>query len=269
MRTLVRALIVFLTPCLLALSAASAQVQTDVDLELLLAVDVSFSMDPDEQRLQRDGYVEAFRDPQIIRAIQSGPHGRIAVTYVEWAGPESQHVIVPWTLIDSPASAEAFAAMLAAQPISRLRMTSISSALIFARSHLRASTFRGTRRVIDVPGDGANNSGPPVTPVRDALIGEGVVINGLPILLRPGSAWRAYDIADLDVYYKRCVIGGPGAFMIPIRQKAEFSTATRQKLLLEISDIMSEARVALAQRPVEDGLDCTIGERLWHREWRR
>jgi hypothetical protein len=255
---------------LIALGPNGARAETDVDLELVLAVDISFSMDYEEQRLQRDGYIGAFRDPQIIKAIQSGVQGRIAVTYVEWAGPETQNVVIPWTLIDGPAAAEAFAVKLETQAITRARMTSISSALTFAGTLLRSNEFRGARRVIDVSGDGANNAGPPLAPVRDDLIKEGVVINGLPILLRPGTAWSTFDIADLDVYYSSCVIGGSGSFMIPIKEKAEFSTATRQKLLIEVSGIMAEPRVMHAQLAgPEPGFDCMIGEKLWQRNFDR
>ena len=259
---------------LLAATGLAARAEVDVDLELVLAVDVSYSMDLEEQRLQRDGYVAAFRDRNILRAIQSGPHGRIAVTYLEWAGPETQTVVVPWTLIDSAQSAEAFAAMLAERPPSRLRMTSISSALAFANRQFEATGFRSARRVIDISGDGVNNSGPVVAPVREQVLAGGIVINGLPVMIRPGSSWNTYDVMDLDAYYGNCVIGGEGAFMIPIKELSEFVTATRQKLLLEISGLMPAPQVLKAQlRPQPSPADCLAAERRIQRDfddrWRR
>ena len=138
---------------------AAALAQPAADLELVIAVDVSLSMDLDEQRLQRDGYVAAFRDPEVHKAIVSGPNGRIVVTYMEWAGPPTQQVVMPWTIIDSPAAARAFADRLEALPISRARMTSISAALQFSARLFESSGARGIRRVIDVSGDGPNNAG--------------------------------------------------------------------------------------------------------------
>ena len=237
--------------------------QTAVDLELVLAVDVSLSMDMDEQRLQRDGYVQALRDPEVQKAIASGPNGRIAITYMEWAGPPSQTVVIPWTIIDSPAAAQAFADKLEAAPISRARMTSISAALSFSKSLLASSGVRGIRRVIDVSGDGPNNAGFTVTGIRDELINDGIVINGLPIVLKRSNSWSMFDLEHLDRYYTDCVIGGTGAFMIPIRDPGEFKTATRRKLLLEISGLETPARVIRAQ--VTETMDCSVGERQWRR----
>jgi len=251
---------------LLLAAAGPVRAETPVDLELVLAVDVSLSMDIEEQALQRGGYIAAFRDPLIHKAIKSGPGGRIAVIYIEWAGPPSQQVVIPWTLIDGPEAARAFADKLEAQPISRLRMTSISSALIFSGRELDRNSFKGLRRVIDVSGDGPNNSGPPVTPIRDELVGKGVVINGLPVLLRPSNS-GFFDLTNLDEYYKDCVIGGPGSFMIPIRERKEFAEAIRQKLILEISGILSAPRILPAQAaaPTPKPTDCMIGEQMWRR----
>jgi hypothetical protein len=273
MKVLVGARHIALALLLLAATTLTARAQVEVDLELVLAVDVSYSMDIEEQRLQRDGYVAAFRDPTILKAIQSGAHGRIAVIYIEWAGPETQTIVVPWTLIDGAASADAFAARLADRPPSRLRMTSISTALAFANRQFDATGFRTTRRVIDISGDGVNNSGPVVAPIRDQIIASGIVINGLPVMVRPGSSWNTYDIMELDLYYSNCVIGGEGAFMIPIRQPAEFITATRQKLLLEVSGLTPEPQVLKAQfRPTPSPADCLSAERRIQRDfdgWRR
>ena len=256
-------------------SAAFAQAPADVDIELILAVDVSMSMDPEEQRLQRDGYVSAFRDPNIIKAIKAGPHGRIAVTYIEWAGPANQQQLLPWTLIDGAPTAETFIAELTSKPYSRYRMTSISSALEFANHQFGTGPYRGVRRVIDVSGDGANNSGAPLAPIRDQLVASGVVINGLPIIMRPTMSWSSWDIPNLDRYYANCVIGGAGSFMVPITTREEFASATRQKLLLEISGIMTQPRIIHAQaNGPDDGqtgrqpngkYDCTVVERNFRR----
>jgi hypothetical protein len=182
---------------------------------------------------------------------------------MEWAGPISQNVVVPWTVIDTPQAALAFADRLEALPISRARLTSIGAALQFARDLFPGSGVKGIRRVIDVSGDGPNNSGPLVTPVRDALVAEGVVINGLPIVLKAGSP-SFFDISDLDRYYAECVIGGPGSFMVPVRDIAELKAAIRRKLLLEISGIALEARVVPTQGAGQpQAYDCTIGERQW------
>lgn len=246
----------------LALTTPAAAADLPVDLELVLAVDVSYSMDLDEQRLQRDGYVEAFRDPEIIRAIQSGAHRRIAVTYIEWAGWGINQIVVPWTVVDGPQSAEALAVKLAQAPISRHRRTSVSGALDIADKQF-GTTFKGERRVIDVSGDGPNNSGPPVAPLRDELVAKGVVINGLPIVLRPGGPGSMFDIANLDQYYATCVIGGPGSFMIPIKEKAEFAAATRQKLLLEVAGLEPPPRLMRVADAAK--IDCMVGENLWRR----
>jgi hypothetical protein len=250
-----------LSLCLPVAGGALAQVL--VDLELVLAVDVSLSMDLDEQRLQRDGYVAAFRDSEVQTAITAGPHGRIAVTYVEWAGPSVQNVVIPWTLIDGPAAAQAVADKLEQQPIMRARMTSISQALAFAGHLFESSGVKGIRRVIDVSGDGPNNAGPLVTLVRDELVAQGIAINGLPILLKKPSSF--FDIADLDIYYSECVIGGTGAFMIPIRERVEFKTATRRKLLLEIADDQPPGLIPVQLSEPLSGGDCSFGERQWRR----
>lgn len=244
--------------------SAPAFAQTKVDLELVIAVDVSLSMDLDEQRLQRDGYVAAFRDPELHKAIGSGPSGSIAATYVEWAGSPVQQIVIPWTIIDGPQAALAFADQLEAATISRARMTSISAALQFSRRLFESSGARGIRRVIDVSGDGPNNAGGPIVPIRDEVVAGGIVINGLPIMIkRPSSL---FDLGDLDRYYNDCVIGGTGAFMIPIKEKHEFLSATRRKLLLEISGYEPLARIIRVQAPGPgEASDCMVGEKQWMR----
>jgi hypothetical protein len=236
-----------------------------VDVELVIAVDVSYSMDPDEQALQREGYVMALTSREFLRALRAGANGKIAVTYFEWAGQNDQKIIMPWRLIDGPEAADAVAAEIARAPYRRASRTSISGALRFAKPLFDASGFRGLRRVIDVSGDGANNAGPLVVPARDDVLAAGITINGLPIMLKrptPGSM----DIEDLDIYYEDCVIGGAGAFVVPIREREKFIEATRTKLLLEIAGRQGEPRVvpASAQEP---RISCTIGEKRWQDRW--
>lgn len=245
----------------LAAGGSTAEAQgIPVDLELVLAVDVSRSMDLDEQELQRQGYLEAITAPEVIRAIRAGAYGRIALTYVEWAGPSYQQVVVPWRLIEDRASAEAFAGELAEAPLNRERWTSISSGLLFAAGLFDASPYRGLRRVIDVSGDGANNSGPPIEPVRDRILEQDIVINGLPIMLKEANPGFG-SIKELDIYYEDCVIGGPGSFIVPVREREQFAPAIRQKLALEVAGRTPELLPA-AVRAREKRIDCTIGERL-------
>lgn len=238
----------------LAFAIAGAHAEP-VDVELVLAVDVSESMDRDEFAIQRAGYVRALRDPAFIAAAQSGPNGRVAVTYFEWAGTIRTASIVPWQIIDGQSSAYTFAAKLEAQPFNTFRGTSISGALTFGLSALQANSFQGERLVIDVSGDGPNNFGPPVVAARDTAIAGGVTINGLPIMVRPSSIFPA-----IDRYYSQCVIGGAGAFVLPVRAVSEFGTAIRRKLILEVSGYPGAA--AVVPVAVEPRVDCMIGERV-------
>jgi hypothetical protein len=271
LRSIVRILVLVLVSLgTHGLSDDSARAAVVVDLELVLAVDVSLSMDPEEQRLQREGYIAALRDPGIVKAIQAGQNGRIAVTYVEWAGPSITLQTVPWRLIDGPSTAAAFTAELASRDYGRYRRTSISGALEFANRLFGTAGYRGLRRVIDLSGDGANNSGPELEPVRQKVLASGAVINGLPIVLRPTTTWTPWDVPGLDRYYANCVIGGPGSFMIPITRLEEFLPATRQKLLLEISGLPTQPRMLHAQHAEgpkgEAPYDCTLVE-LSIRRW--
>jgi hypothetical protein len=253
-------LAILVATCMLGMVPAAAQ--TPVDLELVIAVDVSLSMDLDEQHLQRDGYVAAFRDPELHAAIAEGGEGRIAVTYVEWAGASWQQVIIPWTVLDGPAAARAFADRLEAQPITRERLTSISAALYFARGLLATSGFAAQRRVIDVSGDGPNNSGSPVPAARDQLVEDGIVINGLPIVLKAATP-TFLDLPDLDAYYGACVVGGPGSFMIPVKEVDGLKAAIRRKLILEISGLTPPLRPIPVQAAGAGSYDCLIGEQQW------
>lgn len=261
---------------LLALNAAAvpSQAAEPVDVELVLAVDVSLSMSPGELEIQRRGYAAALVDSQVLDAIAGGAYGRIALTYFEWAGSSSQRVIVPWTVLATRQDAERIAAQLTAAPSNSARRTSISSAIDFGADLFAESAFRGTKRVIDISGDGPNNQGPQVDKSRDAAVAQGIVINGLP-LMTGGGFVSAYDVDDLDLYYTDCVIGGPGAFMVPVNGWEQFPEAVRRKLVLELASAGSPLRAALEAEappvvPAQDRpkYDCLVGEKMWRdRSW--
>jgi hypothetical protein len=236
-----------------------------VDVELVIAVDISYSMDPEEQALQREGYIVALTSREFLRALRDGPNGKIAITYFEWAGQGDQKIVMPWRVIDGPEAADAVAAEIGRAPYRRASRTSIAGALRFAKPLFDHSGYRGLRRVIDVSGDGANNNGPPVTMIRDDVVASGITINGLPIMLnRPNLG--SIDIAELDVYYEDCVIGGPGAFVVPIKDRSKFIEATRTKLVLEIASSEPLPRVVptSSQAP---RISCLIGEKMWQERW--
>lgn len=248
-----------------------ANAQEPVDAALILAVDVSLSMSPGELEIQRDGYAAALTHDQVIQAILGGMHGRIAVTYFEWAGTASQHVIVPWTVIASREDAERVAEQLSANPPGSARRTSISGALEFALDLFAESGFQGSRRVVDISGDGPNNHGNPVEAAREALVSRGITVNGLPLMTNKGLTNR-FDIRDLDVYYRDCVIGGPGAFMIPVNDWSQFPEAVRRKLVIELANAAPQNASGEDSFPLipaqAGGYDCMIGEKMWQdRSW--
>src|SRR5262245_47398304 len=204
-----------------------AWAQTAVDLQLVLAVDASGSVDQRRFELQMQGYVAAFRNPRVLRAIQSGATQAIAVTMVQWTGPALQIQVLPWTLINDATTAHAFAAAIVSTP-RRLFSggTSISGVIDYAVPLMQESPFKGTRRVIDISGDGSNNRGRPAASARDDAVSAGIVINGLPILaLEP----------DLERYYADHVIGGPGAFVIAAESYETFADAILKKLIREMA----------------------------------
>lgn len=255
----------------LGLPAQAKDGATAVDVELVLAVDVSYSMDPEEQRIQRDGYVQALTSPQFLNALKSGTHQRIAVIYVQWASALDQDVLVPWTMIDSAGAAQAFADKLTEAPYRRAQRTSISGAIDFATQQFANNGYNGERQVIDVSGDGTNNNGRPVTQARDDALQQGIVINGLPLLIRPSNYGYFNDIANLDEYYEDCVIGGPGAFSIPIKDRANFIEATRTKLVMEIASILPQPLfkngAIIPAQAREPRVNCLVGESMWRNRW--
>jgi hypothetical protein len=247
---------------LLTLAPAWRPAPTGVDLALVLAVDVSTSMDPDEQDLQRQGYVEAFRSPTVHQAIRTGMLGRIAVTYVEWGGARRlryQSVVVPWTVLETPKDSTALADRLARAPIHRVAGTSISEAIEFSLALLASSHLLAVRQVIDISGDGSNNQGGLVTEARDKAVARGVTINGLPIMLKEPD--RGED-ATMDAYYRDCVIGGSNAFMIPVRERKQFLTETRAKIVREIAGVSKPGSPAqtVGWRPLTE---CDTSESIW------
>ncbi|MBP0614623.1 DUF1194 domain-containing protein [Jiella mangrovi] len=238
---------------------------TPVDVELVLAVDVSWSMDRGEQEIQRNGYAAAFRDPKVQEAILEGVNGKVAVTYVEWAGTASQTVVVPWTLIDSKAAADAFAYRLTTELPDRERRTSISAAIDYLVPMFSGNGYDGLRRVIDISGDGPNNQGRMVTLARDAAVKAGITINGLPLMTSDGGfSWGS--IPNLDRYYFECVIGGPRAFVIPVNDWSQFPEAVRRKLILELADawprVESDLPPVLKTQAMPPA-DCLVGENMW------
>jgi hypothetical protein len=239
----------------------------DVDIELVLAVDISYSMDPDEQALQREGYAQAIVSKEFIQALREGTNGRIAVTYVEWAGAADQRTLIPWRMIDGLDAAQKFADDLMAAPYRRAFRTSISGALLYAAPQFDDNGFNGIRRVIDVSGDGANNQGRLVESARDEVVARGITINGLPLMLKRTNP-ATMDIDNLDIYYEDCVIGGAGAFVIPVRDREKFREAIRAKLLLEVAGRMPDVIPAQA-KPRAPRISCTIGERMWQERWGR
>ncbi|MGD9916239.1 MAG: DUF1194 domain-containing protein [Rhizobiaceae bacterium] len=250
--------------------AGQAQAADPVDVTLVLAVDVSLSMSPMELEIQREGYAAALRDEYVIEAIQSGYHGRIAVTYFEWAGNTMQRVVVPWTVIADADDAQRFAAQLSAAPPNSARRTSISGALEFGADLLAESPFNGVKRVIDISGDGPNNQGAPVQEARDQIAAQGIVINGLPLMTRGGGP-SMYDVTELDRYYADCVIAGPGAFMVPVNDWSQFPEAIRRKLVMELAgrDVEEGAgALPVVKTTATPTYDCLIGEKMWRdRSW--
>jgi hypothetical protein len=220
---------------LLAAPVLPAQAKTAVDLELVMATDVSWSIDAAEAQLQRQGIADAFRDKAITRAIRSGILRKIAVTYMDYSSSDFNKIVIDWRIISDQASAEKFADDLLGAPLSSGRSTSISDAVEMAAGMIEGNDIEGTRRVIDVSGDGPNNWGNMVDDVRDAVIRQRITINGLPIM-NPADAFNSrYYLADLDLYYRGCVIGGPGAFTIVANSFKDYARAVRRRLVLEIA----------------------------------
>jgi uncharacterized protein DUF1194 len=250
-----------------ARQSAQKEPALSVDVELILAVDVSYSMDMDELAIQREGYAQAIVSKDFLQALKAGPNGKISITYFEWAASGDQKIIIPWRVIDGPETADAVAAEIMKTPIRRASRTSISGAIYFAMPLFDEDPYRGFRRVIDISGDGPNNNGAPVTGARDAALEKGIVINGLPIMVKEPS-YSTMDIDNLDWYYEDCVIGGPGSFVVSIKDRDKFKEAIRTKLLLEVAGRTPEPRI-LRTAEKETRVSCMVGEKIWQDRWGR
>ena len=210
----------------------------NTDLLLVLAADVSRSIDEGEFELQRKGYAAALSDPRVLAAIRGGSNGTIAVCFVEWSGAGEQMVVADWTVIHDGEDAGGLSAAILSAPRSFIGRTSISGAIDFAMERFAAATARSSRRIIDISGDGTNNSGRPVTEARDQALAEGVTINGLAIINdkpNPGYAFHTQPPGGLPEWYRQNVIGGPGAFLRVVEDFRSFADAMTNKLVSEIA----------------------------------
>ena len=231
-RTFVIAALITVTACTFTRAAER------VDLLLVLAADISRSMDEEKFQLQRSGYAAAFSDPRVIEAIRSGPNGRIAVAFVEWSGPWSQRIVIDWMVISDDKTARLFGDHLVEASRAFANSTSISAGIDFAMAQLDAAPYETRRRVIDVSGDGDNNSGRDVTAARDEAIAKGVTINGLVILTEAPIPWNPLHtnpLGGLANYYRNNVIGGPGAFVMVAENSNSFGDVIVKKLIAEIA----------------------------------
>ena len=247
------------------LTVTGAAANNEVDVQIVLAVDVSRSMTDRELQIQRRGYAEALRSEAVARAVESGLLGRVALTYMEWGGQFWQRTIVDWQIVENGEDLAAFAEQITATFDGSLRRTSISSAIDEAVRRIETNGITSRRLVIDVSGDGPNNSGPPVTGARDRALAKGIVINGLPLMTREGMGAR-FHLDDLDEYYRHCVIGGPGSFVVPVTDWDEFPEAVRRKLVQELAGTEPvNVKKASFSGATEFGYDCLIGEKIWLR----
>ncbi len=251
--------VLVLALCLFFASAHEASPDSlGVDLQIVLAVDVSGSMDRRELEIQRTGYVSAIRDPLFVAAVRSGATGRIAMAYVEWAGPDFQVVAMPWTVIDGALTARRFSDELAARPILGGTDTSISAVLSFSAALHAEASFTAARKVIDVSGDGPNTAGPFVAPVRDSVVAKGITINALPLLLNPAPT-QSTEGTDLLQYFEDCVIGGSSAFALPVHGPEGLVEGIRRKLILEVAS--SGPRLQPTRISARPRADCTLGQK--------
>jgi hypothetical protein len=247
--------------------AAARDNQPSVDVELVIAVDISYSMDLDELAVQREGYAQAIVSKEFLQAIKTGPNSKLAVTYFEWSASSDQKIIIPWRVIEGPESADAVANEIMKAPVRRGSRTSISGAINFAMPLFGENPNHGLRRVIDISGDGPNNNGAPVADARAAALEKGITINGLPIMVKEPS-YSTMDIDNLDWYYEDCVIGGPGSFVVSIKDRDNFKEAMRTKLIFEVAGRTPEHPIVpVAEK--EPRVPCLIGEKIWQDRWGR
>jgi Protein of unknown function (DUF1194) len=243
----VRLLLAVLTAIIFIGPAIAAE---QVDLLLVLASDVSRSVDAAKFKLQRDGYMAAVSNPRVIEAIKSGPHGRIAICFIEWSGVGAQKVVIDWMMIDGAKAAQDFAGQLDEAQRSFADRTSISGGIDFAMAQLERAPFQATRRTIDVSGDGTNNSGREVTAARDEALAQSVTINGLVILSEQPLSWNADHTnppGGLDAYYRNNVTGGPNSFVMVAENFNTFGQAILNKLVAEVAAAEPAEQTAAAQ----------------------
>jgi hypothetical protein len=232
----------------MGLAAPAARAAEPVDLLLVLAADVSRSIDPQKFQLQRDGYASAISDRRVLDVIRSGPNHRIAVCFVEWSGVGAQKLVIDWTAIQDEASAHQFTSQIVEAQRSFADRTSISGGIDFAMAQFERAPFEAKRHIIDVSGDGTNNSGRDVTAARDDAVAQGVTINGLVILSERPLAWNADHTnppGGLDNYYRDNVIGGPSAFVMIAQNFDSFGQAIINKLIAEIAATTYPQQTAL------------------------
>jgi hypothetical protein len=266
--------------CIFAALPASAA--EEVDLELILAVDVSGSVDIDESKLLKQGHAKALRDPQVIQAIKGGMLGKIAVTYVAWAGFGHIETIIGWRVIKDKASAHAFADLIEKSQYSAWPRTAISDMILASIPMFKNNQYEGLRRVLDLAGDGANNIGMPVNMARDRAVADGIIINGIPILSGYSDGFQYRTVQYLDTYFEKCVIGGQGSFVVVANGFEDFARAIKRKMILEIAgrqppQPLPPARAwlwrAQAEFPKPEPMPridphCLIGEERWqNRDW--
>ena len=228
------------------MSSLGARAET-VDLLLILAADVSRSIDDVEFNLQRKGYATAITDPQVLRAIVGGRHHAIAVAFIEWSGAADQNVVVDWTVVRDEEAAGGIAATILSAPRSFLGRTSISAAIDYALERIAMAPAEADKRIIDISGDGTNNSGRPVTEARDQAVASGVTVNGLAIIntqANPGYAFHTQPPGGLPKYYEENVIGGPGAFLLQVENFDSFAEAITRKLVTEIAGVPATSNYA-------------------------
>jgi hypothetical protein len=258
---------------------ALAAEKIPVDLELILAVDISGSIDAQEARMQREGYAKALVDPQVVKAIRGGIHGKIALYYFDWSDSYMQSDVLDWMLIHDQASAAAASRRLLEEPTRTARRTSITGAIAYALPRFGSGAYQGVRKVLDISGDGPNNDGGPIDVARDRALAAGIVINGLPINNNRPSPWGFPALEDLDRYYEGCVIGGPGSFVVVADSFESFGEAVRRKLILEIASaphvppawqkVGPPVLLQKAQNGARYPKGCDIGERQSQEFWRR
>ena len=249
-RALLRS-VAFGAPILALLAWSSPTLAAEqVDLKLVIATDVSGSINDEEARLQREGTAEAFLDADVIKSIRNGSLGRIAVAMIDFSSPDYDKVIIDWHIIRDNASATAFAERVRDSPRTPGRRTSVSSALELGSLLIESSEkdIVATRKVIDVSGDGPNNDGNPMRETHDRVVGQGIVVNGLPIMDDNANGY----FPNLDKYYAACVAGGRGSFVVVVRSFKDFGAAMRHKLILEISQNEVPTKLATDQTSKKD-----------------